>query len=62
MVAEQKYIKCNIWRVAVCLSYIQDARFLKVNITMQKCSSASVHKTDESDRQILIKFYYRRIL
>ena len=24
------YIKCNIWRVAVCPSYIQDARFLKV--------------------------------
>ena len=24
------YIKCNIWRVAVCLSYIKDARFLKV--------------------------------
>jgi hypothetical protein len=25
------YIKCNIWRVVVCLSYIEDARFLKVN-------------------------------
>ena len=25
------YIKCKIWRVAVRLSYIQDARFLKVN-------------------------------
>jgi hypothetical protein len=26
----KKYIKCNIWRVAVRPSYIQDARFLKV--------------------------------
>jgi hypothetical protein len=26
----RKYIKCNIWRVAVHPSYIQDARFLKV--------------------------------
>jgi hypothetical protein len=26
----KKYIKCNIWSVAVRLSYIQDARFLKV--------------------------------
>jgi hypothetical protein len=26
------YIKCNIWRVAVRPSYIQDARFLKVNV------------------------------
>jgi hypothetical protein len=28
---ENKYIKCNIWRVAVRPSYIWDARFLKVN-------------------------------
>ena len=28
----KKYIKCNIWRVAVLPSYIQDARFLKVNV------------------------------
>jgi hypothetical protein len=27
----KKYIKCNIWRVAVRPSYIWDARFLKVN-------------------------------
>jgi hypothetical protein len=27
----KKYIKCNIWRVAVCQSYIYDAQFLKVN-------------------------------
>jgi len=27
---EKNYIKCNIWRVAVRPSYIQDARFLKV--------------------------------
>jgi hypothetical protein len=26
----KKKIKCNIWRVAVCPSYLQDAQFLKV--------------------------------
>jgi hypothetical protein len=26
-----KYIKWGVWRVAVCSSYIYDARFLKVN-------------------------------
>ena len=31
IVVEKKYIKCNIWRVAVRPSYIQDAQFLKVN-------------------------------
>jgi hypothetical protein len=28
----KKYIQCNIWRVAICPSYILGARFLKVNI------------------------------
>jgi hypothetical protein len=28
----EKYIKCNIWRVAVRPSFIQDARFLGVNM------------------------------
>jgi hypothetical protein len=28
----KKYTKCNIWRVAVCPSYILDARFLEVNL------------------------------
>jgi len=27
-----KYIKSVLWRVAKCLSYIQDARCLKVNV------------------------------
>jgi hypothetical protein len=27
----KKYIKRGVWRVAVCLSYISDARFRKVN-------------------------------
>jgi hypothetical protein len=31
MFAEKIYIKCNIWKVAVRPSYIQDAWFLKVN-------------------------------
>ena len=30
----KKYIKCNIWSVAVLPSYIQDARFLKVNAVL----------------------------
>jgi hypothetical protein len=28
----KKYIKCGVWRVAVCPSYIYEARFLNVNI------------------------------
>jgi hypothetical protein len=28
----KKYIKCSIWRVAICPSYILDTRFLKVNL------------------------------
>ena len=28
----KKYIKWGVWRVAVCASYIQDTRFLKVNV------------------------------
>jgi len=28
-----KYIKSVLWRVAKCLSYIEDARFLKVKLT-----------------------------
>jgi hypothetical protein len=31
----KKYIKCNIWRVAVRSSFIYDARFLKVNVGLQ---------------------------
>jgi hypothetical protein len=34
IVVGKKYIKCNIWRVAVLPSYIQDARFLKVKFTL----------------------------
>jgi len=29
---EKIYIKCNIWRVAVRPSYMQEARFLKVKV------------------------------
>jgi hypothetical protein len=32
----KKYIKWGVWRVAVCPSYIYDARFLKVNYRMQE--------------------------
>jgi hypothetical protein len=31
------YIKWGVWRVAVCLSYIWDARFLKVNVWVCVC-------------------------
>jgi hypothetical protein len=30
----KKYIKCNIWRVALRPSYIKDAGFLKVKFTI----------------------------
>jgi len=33
---KKKYIKCNIWRVAVRPFYIWDARFLKVNIIVPR--------------------------
>ena len=31
-----KYIKSFFWRVAKCLSYIQDARFLKVKMAKKQ--------------------------
>jgi len=40
----KKYIKCNIWRVAVRPSYIEDAWFLKVN----KTDSKDVYKSETS--------------
>ena len=39
---EKKYIKCNIWRVAVCPSYIWDARFLKVNPHWKLCQNTCI--------------------
>ena len=39
IVVEKKYIKCNIWRVAVRPSYIQNARFLKINLVVQQYSA-----------------------
>ena len=33
-----KYIKSFLWRVAKCLSYIEEARCLKVNLTLLHCS------------------------
>jgi hypothetical protein len=39
----KKYIKCNIWRVEVRPSYIEDARFLKVK---GKCKDATVPVQD----------------
>jgi hypothetical protein len=35
IVVEKKYIKCNIWKVAVRPSYIWNARFLKVNVQIR---------------------------
>lgn len=39
---------------------------LSLNITRHKCSSASVHKTDRTDKQIFIKFdigeFYEKLL
>ena len=39
----KKYIKCNILRVAVCPSYIWDARFLKVNPPYTYIFSSALH-------------------
>jgi len=41
----KKYIKCFIWKVAVGPSYIQDARFLKVNYTVSELLATEVHVT-----------------
>ena len=44
----KKYIKCNIWGVVVHPSYIDDARFLKVNprskVQLQKLTSSQLFK------------------
>jgi hypothetical protein len=40
----KKNIKCNIWRVAVRPSYIEDARFLKVKIVLRQFNCASADK------------------
>jgi hypothetical protein len=40
----KKYIKCNIWRVAVRPSYIYDARFLKVNKDKNICVSVYLNE------------------
>jgi len=38
----KKYMKCNIWRVAVCPSCIWDARFLKVKCTFILCYTEDI--------------------
>ena len=38
----RKYIKCNIWRVVVHPSYIEDARFLKANCDTWSSSGSIV--------------------
>jgi hypothetical protein len=35
------YITCSVWRVAVRPSYIKDARFLKVNMSMAETKGSS---------------------
>jgi len=41
---EKKYIKCNVWRVAVRPSYIWDARFLKVKPIGTYSNSKKIHQ------------------
>jgi len=62
----KKYIKCNIWRVVVRPSYIQDARFLKIKTLM---GAQGVQQPAEAslfcaycisvfyDERVVIKFY-----
>jgi hypothetical protein len=50
---EKKFIKCNIWRVAVRPSYIYNARFLKVKYLLQYnvillYDKSSVHSTQDA--------------
>ena len=35
-----KYVKSVLWRVAKCLSYIEEARCLKVNFIQKRCPGA----------------------
>ena len=56
----KKYIKCNIWRVAVRPSYIQDARFLKVKYAYQGIRASKSNMTFSNSSNfwsILLKNY-----
>jgi hypothetical protein len=43
----KKIHKMGCWRVAVCPSYILDARFLKVNQILQFVNSSLARKSEE---------------
>ena len=48
-----KYIKSVLWRVAKCVSYIQNARCLKV-----KCESKSDHPLARGRETVLVSFVF----
>jgi hypothetical protein len=52
----KKYIKCNIWRVAVCPSYIQDAWLLKVKGTSFLTSTCTSQEQSDCSYKILSYF------
>jgi hypothetical protein len=63
---EKIYIKCNIWRVAVRPSYIEDARLLKIKncgvINMLDVHGSvhhsKIHTEKSNKKQQCIKIYY----
>ena len=60
MLKKNIYIKCNNWRVAVRLSYIWDARFLKVKRAYIRTAIDST-KTDASTKDVGLYTDVRRI-
>jgi len=55
---EKKYIKCNIWRVAVRPSYIQDARFLKVKKKIQSVLFREIFAVEFNVSVDRMQYYY----
>ena len=57
-----KYIKSVLWRVAKCLSYIEEARSLKVNKPVYTQLKATLKYAIRSPRSIrLYKLYHAEI-
>jgi hypothetical protein len=53
----KKYIKCNMWRVAVRPSYIEDAGFLKVKLYI-KCIWQNPDHLENQTRRRQLKIVY----
>ena len=54
-----KYIKSVLWRVAKCVSYIEEARCLKVNMLIFKTSSTCFEpEGSSSGRRLYVQLWY----